>query len=84
MRNCQATRSSPVIASVTGCSTCRRVFISMNQNAPERSPAAASAMNSTVPAPTYPTARAALTAASPNSARKAGVMPGAGASSITF
>jgi hypothetical protein len=28
-RNCSCTRSMPVIASVTGCSTCRRVFISM-------------------------------------------------------
>ena len=28
-RNCHSTRSSPVIASVTGCSTCSRVFISM-------------------------------------------------------
>ena len=28
-RSCHSTRSSPVIASVTGCSTCRRVFISM-------------------------------------------------------
>ena len=30
-RNCHSTRSRPVIASVTGCSTCSRVFISMNQ-----------------------------------------------------
>ena len=30
-RSCHSTRSRPVIASVTGCSTCRRVFISMNQ-----------------------------------------------------
>ena len=30
-RSCAATRSSPVTASVTGCSTCRRVFISRNQ-----------------------------------------------------
>jgi hypothetical protein len=29
MRICSRTRSTPVIASVTGCSTCRRVFISM-------------------------------------------------------
>jgi hypothetical protein len=28
-RNCHSTRSTPVIASVTGCSTCSRVFISM-------------------------------------------------------
>src|SRR6188508_1603946 len=27
--NCHSTRSTPVISSVTGCSTCRRVFISM-------------------------------------------------------
>ena len=30
-RNCHSTRSCPVMASVTGCSTWRRVFISMNQ-----------------------------------------------------
>ena len=51
MRNCHSTRSSPVIASVTGCSTCSRVFISMNQKPSARSPFAPSAMNSTVPAP---------------------------------
>jgi hypothetical protein len=28
-RSCHSTRSSPVMASVTGCSTCSRVFISM-------------------------------------------------------
>ncbi|CAM5431261.1 hypothetical protein SGRIM128S_08675 [Streptomyces griseomycini] len=28
-RSCHSTRSSPVISSVTGCSTWRRVFISM-------------------------------------------------------
>jgi hypothetical protein len=28
-RSCHSTRSVPVIISVTGCSTCRRVFISM-------------------------------------------------------
>ena len=28
-RICHSTRSRPVIASVTGCSTCRRVFISI-------------------------------------------------------
>ena len=31
-RNCHSTRSRPVIISVTGCSTCRRVFISMKKN----------------------------------------------------
>ena len=45
-RSCHSTRSSPVIISVTGCSTCRRVFISMKKN--WRS---APTMNSTVPAP---------------------------------
>ena len=33
-RSCHSTRSSPVIASVTGCSTCSRVFISMKQKRP--------------------------------------------------
>jgi hypothetical protein len=40
-----------VISSVTGCSTCSRVFISMNQMRSGRRPSDASAMNSTVPAP---------------------------------
>jgi hypothetical protein len=40
-----------VTASVTGCSTWRRVFISMNQKPSGRRPPAPSAMNSTVPAP---------------------------------
>ena len=47
-RSCHSTRSTPVSASVTGCSTCRRVFISMNQKCAAR----ASSRNSTVPAPT--------------------------------
>ena len=37
-RSCHSTRSRPVIASVTGCSTCRRVFISMNQMRSARRP----------------------------------------------
>src|SRR5438445_187481 len=41
-------------------------------------------MNSTVPAPTYPTALAASTAALPIAARRCGVIPGPGASSRTF
>jgi hypothetical protein len=45
-RNCHSTRSMPVISSVTGCSTCRRVFISMkNTSLPSET-------NSMVPAPT--------------------------------
>jgi hypothetical protein len=46
IRNCSAIRSTPVIASVTGCSTWIRVFISMKKN----SSLAASTRNSTVPA----------------------------------
>ena len=38
--------------SVTGCSTCSRVFISMNQMRSADKPPEASAMNSMVPAPT--------------------------------
>ncbi len=48
-RTCHSTRSRPVTSSVTGCSTCRRVFISMKKNS---SGASALTMNSTVPAPT--------------------------------
>jgi hypothetical protein len=40
-----------VIASVTGCSTCSRVFISMKKKFIEPS-SRCSTMNSTVPAPT--------------------------------
>mmetsp|Transcript_20450 Transcript_20450/g.48692 ORF Transcript_20450/g.48692 Transcript_20450/m.48692 type:complete len:295 (+) Transcript_20450:1225-2109(+) len=79
-RSCSSTRSSPVIASVTGCSTCRRVFISMKKC----SPVAVSTMNSTVPALTYPTARAAATAEEQIRRRNSSVSPGAGASSSTF
>jgi hypothetical protein len=45
MRICSRTRSMPVMASVTGCSTCRRVFISMKKNSPF------SYRNSMVPTP---------------------------------
>ena len=31
---CHSTRSMPVITSVTGCSTCSRVFISRKKNSP--------------------------------------------------
>src|SRR5260370_1064704 len=50
-RNCNSTRSSPVIASVTGCSTCRRGFISLKKNSP-----AFFSKDSSVPAPSYPIA----------------------------
>ena len=36
-RSCRSTRSSPVTISVTGCSTCSRVFISMKKNSSGRS-----------------------------------------------
>ena len=48
IRTCHSTRSHPVTSSVTGCSTCSRVFISMKKNSSGRS---AETMNSTVPAP---------------------------------
>ena len=89
-RNCHSTRSTPVISSVTQCSTCSRVFISMNQMRSARRPeppsflSDVSAMNSMVPAPTYSTAFAARIAAQHNSSRVASSIPGAGASSITF
>ena len=44
--NCFCTMSIPVIISVTGCSTCRRVFISKKKNSPR-----SESRNSTVPAP---------------------------------
>jgi hypothetical protein len=45
-------KSTPVIISVTGCSTCRRVFISMKKKWPDSDACCPSTMNSTVPAPT--------------------------------
>ena len=44
-RSCSSTRSRPVTASVTGCSTCRRALTSRKANAPS-----SSSRNSTVPA----------------------------------
>ena len=66
-------------ASVTGCSTCSRVFISKKYGSPWPS-----TTNSTVPALTYPTASAAATAASVRRARSSGVTTGEGASSTIF
>ena len=79
MASCRRTRSRPITASVTGCSTCRRVFISRKYGLPS-----ASSRNSTVPAPTYSTARAAATAAAPIRARNSALTAGEGASSRTF
>lgn len=80
-RSCHSTRSSPVTSSVTGCSTWRRVFISMNQYEAGASPGT---MNSTVPAPTYPHDLAACTAASPIAARVRSSSRTDGASSMIF
>ena len=57
IRSCSRTRSRPVRISVTGCSTWRRAFISMNHSRPSRS-----RRSSTVPAPVYPIAAAARAA----------------------
>ena len=80
-RSCSSTRSSPVTASVTGCSTCRRAFISRKKNSDGSS---AAAMNSTVPASDVAAARASATAAAPIRARSSASTTGEGASSITF
>ena len=45
--NCSRTRSSPVTSSLTGCSTCKRVFTSRNEIVPSTP-----IKNSHVPAPT--------------------------------
>ncbi len=58
--SCSFTRSSPVVTSVTGCSTCNRVLTSMNRYRP----VSGSTRNSTVPALRYPAAVATRTAAS--------------------
>jgi hypothetical protein len=51
MRNISRTRSMPVTSSLTGCSTCSRVFTSRNEIVPS-----CPTRNSQVPAPTYPAA----------------------------
>ena len=81
-RSCSSTRSSPVTISVTGCSTCRRVFISMKKNSSGRS----------ADDDELDGARAGVaarcgrwrTAAAPMRARVAGSSSGDGASSTTF
>src|SRR2546422_2173476 len=79
IRSCSATRSRPVTISVTGCSTCRRVFTSRKLNRPF-----ISTRNSTVPAFTYPARLAMRTAAAPSFARRSAVTLGPGDSSISF
>ena len=69
----------PVTASVTACSTWRRAFSSRKCQAPS-----GPSRNSTVPAPTYPAARASATAARPRAARSPGSAAGDGASSTIF
>ena len=63
-RSWSSTRSRPVTISVTGCSTWRRVFISMNQKPSGRRAPEPSTMNSTVPALRSRRPCAACTAAS--------------------
>ena len=46
MRNCSRTKSIPVTSSLTGCSTCKRVFTSRNEIVPSTP-----TKNSQVPAP---------------------------------
>ncbi|RMO98369.1 hypothetical protein ALQ30_200508 [Pseudomonas syringae pv. persicae] len=47
IRSCSITKSTPVVSSVTGCSTCKRVLTSRNDRVPSWL-----SRNSTVPAPT--------------------------------
>ena len=68
IRSWSSTRSRPVTSSVTGCSTWSRVFISRKTGSPR-----SSTRNSHVPAPTYPTAPASVSAASPSRPRSAGI-----------
>src|SRR5207302_1518940 len=63
IRNCSRTRSSPATSSLTGCSTCNRVFTSKNEITPSRP-----TRNSHVPAPTYPASRQIALLARYNSA----------------
>ena len=77
---CSATRSSPVTASVTGCSTWMRAFTSRNQNAAR----SASTRNSTVPRPWYFRCRPRATAAARMPTRSVSPSCGAGASSMSF
>jgi hypothetical protein len=51
VRSCKITRSSPDRCSLTECSTCNRVFISMNRSTGRPSSPLSSSI-STVPAPT--------------------------------
>ena len=77
---CSATRSIPVTASVTGCSTWMRAFTSRNQN----SDRPASTRNSTVPRPWYFRCWPNATAAARIPTRSVSPSRGAGASSISF
>ena len=79
IRSCQATRSMPLVISVTGCSTWIRVLTSMNESVPS-----GATRNSTVPAPTYPTSEQIATAASSSRCVMLPGRKGAGASSISF
>ena len=74
----------PVISSVTGCSTCSRVFISMNQMRSARRPFAGVGDELDRPRAFVIDRLRRLTAAPHTASRVASSMPGAGASSMTF
>ena len=80
MRSCSLTRSTPVVISVTGCSTWSRVFTSRNATAPS----SGRYRNSTVPTLRYPAAATSPVAASAISALLSGVSTGEADSSMTF
>ena len=73
-----------MIASVTGCSTCRRVFISMNQKPPDSRPDAGGGDELHGAGADIADGARGVGGGTPISARNSAVMPGAGASSITF
>ena len=77
-RICSRTRSRPVTASVTVCSTWIRVFISRKKNSSPET------RYSRVPAEVYPTACAARTDASPIRRRRSSDTTGLGVSSTSF
>ena len=77
--NCSRTKSSPVTSSLTGCSTCKRVFTSRNEIVPSRP-----IRNSHVPAPMYPASFMIALLERYNSSFCAAVKNGAGASSTNF
>ena len=79
IRNCSRTKSIPLISSLTGCSTCKRVFTSKKEIVPSRP-----IKNSHVPAPMYPASFIIALLERYSSSFCASVKNGAGASSTSF